>query len=238
MLAMNRRWTVVCDFDGTISNVDVTDKILEAFADPQWLDIESFWKAGLIGSQECLSRQVALIQAESSDIDALVDTVEIDPHFRAFAAFCGRQDVRLVIVSDGLDRVIHRILLRHGLADLEVFANSLVSGEARHALLSPHQDADCCSKSGTCKCAVISDVVSDFADGILFVGDGRSDFCAAARMADVVAAKSSLLAHLREIGKDCAPFTTFADVQLLLESLLTTTQSLPSIQSGVTYELT
>lgn len=237
MAPIQRDWTVICDFDGTISNVDVTDAILEAFADPSWLDIEKEWKSGQIGSQECLSRQIALIDAVPHALHALVDTVAIDTYFTEFADFCAAAGVRLVIVSDGFNEVIGRILARHGLGDLPVFANHLIRDAQTYRVASPNQDADCCTKAGTCKCAVIGDIVVEQDHAVLFVGDGRSDFCAAGRMADVVAAKSSLLAHMRLTGKDCVPFNDFHEVRLLLSSLLASTAASVHPQSEVSYEL-
>ncbi len=221
MPPMSQGWTVVCDFDGTISTIDVTDFLLEAYADPVWLAIEVEWKSGEIGSWECLSRQLAVLRANRSDIDALVDTVHIDPYFKEFAEFCASSAVPLVIVSDGLDEVIVRILRRHGLGHLPVYANSLLTvGVDQHRLLSPFRNADCCTKAGTCKCEVVADLVAQRPDRILFVGDGQSDFCAAARMADTVAAKSKLLAQLKATHRSCEEFVTFADVRQLLAELL------------------
>jgi 2-hydroxy-3-keto-5-methylthiopentenyl-1-phosphate phosphatase len=214
-------WTVICDFDGTISTVDVTDCLLEAHADPEWLDIEAEWKSGDIGSCECLSRQLAVLRATADDIEALADTIDIDADFKGFADFCARHAIPLVIVSDGLDSVITRILTRHGIGHIPVYANSFITtGANQHRLVSPHRNADCCSKAGTCKCEVVSELTADGTDRILFVGDGQSDFCAAARVADVVAAKSKLLAHLNATGKACEAFTTFADVQKTLAKLV------------------
>jgi 2-hydroxy-3-keto-5-methylthiopentenyl-1-phosphate phosphatase len=215
-------WTVVCDFDGTISTVDGTDVILEKFAHPSWLAVEADWKDGLIGSRECLGQQVALLDATSDQICALADTIQIDPHFKEFAAYCAYAGARLVVVSDGLDLVIERILAREGLAHLPLFSNAITSaGARRHKMVSPFADADCCTGAGTCKCAVISDLRDATGNGpVLFVGDGRSDFCAAARSADMVAAKSSLLKHLRSINRPCIEFGTFKDVKVLLADLL------------------
>jgi 2-hydroxy-3-keto-5-methylthiopentenyl-1-phosphate phosphatase len=54
---------VLVDFDGTIASVDTTDLLLERFAAPDWRQIEDDWKAGHIGSRECLVRQIDLVQA-------------------------------------------------------------------------------------------------------------------------------------------------------------------------------
>ncbi|PYS76594.1 MAG: phosphatase, partial [Acidobacteria bacterium] len=40
------------DFDGTISERDAIDAMLEAFAAPEWLAVEEEWQAGRIGSRE------------------------------------------------------------------------------------------------------------------------------------------------------------------------------------------
>jgi 2-hydroxy-3-keto-5-methylthiopentenyl-1-phosphate phosphatase len=50
----------------------------------------------------------------------------------------------------------------------------------------------------------------------VLVGDGRSDFCAAAH-ADVVFARASLLEHCRARGIPCVPFETFDAVGDLIE---------------------
>jgi 2,3-diketo-5-methylthio-1-phosphopentane phosphatase len=215
------RWTVICDFDGTISTVDVTDRLLEAFADPEWLEVEAEWKSGLIGSRDCLDRQLSLLRATGADIDALADIIDIDPHFQSFAKFCAGEAVPLVIVSDGLDGIIQRILDRHALGHLPVYANSMLTDASGcHHLVSPHRNAHCSSGAGTCKCEVISELTVHRPTRLLFVGDGQSDFCAASRVADVVAAKSKLLTHLTDTGRACVPYTTFADVKELLADLL------------------
>src|SRR5215470_6595918 len=108
-------WQVVCDFDGTIANEDVTDGLLQRFAAPAWMTIEAAWQAGEITARECMARQINLLQAEQDDIDAYLATVDIDPEFAAFAEFCRVNGLGLQVVSDSLDYVIHNILGRHGL---------------------------------------------------------------------------------------------------------------------------
>jgi 2-hydroxy-3-keto-5-methylthiopentenyl-1-phosphate phosphatase len=215
-------WMVVCDFDGTISTVDVTDELLKAHADPRWLVVEDEWKDGRIGSRECLSQQVALLSATDDEIDRLADRIAIDPGFLDFVGFCETRGVPLAIVSDGLDGVIARILRRNGVGHLPVFANALLAtGRTTHRLVSPYFDETCHAGAGTCKCAVIERLRDDLPDRkILFVGDGRSDFCAAQRSSDVVAAKAKLLSHLRARGQTPVPYESFNDVKMLLSRLV------------------
>ena len=63
---------VFLDFDGTITRRDVTDAILEAYADPQWLRIEEEWKAARMSSREGLTAQVALATATQEELDFLL----------------------------------------------------------------------------------------------------------------------------------------------------------------------
>ena len=217
-----QNWMAVCDFDGTVSTVDVTDELLKTHASARWLEIEEQWKDGSIGSRECLSQQVALLAASPADIDRLADSIEIDPQFVSFIEYCESHGVPVAIVSDGLDNVIERILRRNGIGHLPVFANALLAtGRNSHRLVSPYFDESCHAGAGTCKCAVIERLRDDLPDRkILFVGDGRSDFCAAQRSSDVVAAKSKLLSHLRSRGSMPVAYESFADVKALLARLV------------------
>lgn len=215
-------WQVACDFDGTIAREDVTDGILECFALPDWRGIEAEWKEGRIGSRECMARQVDLIRATPEEIDRHLETVSIDPAFPAFAAFCRTRRVPLRVVSDGLDRAIHAILGRHGLDEVPVTANRLeYSGNRRWRLASPHASDNCRSASGTCKCAAMEREAQAHAEPrlTLLIGDGASDFCAAAA-ADLVFAKDKLLRHAEQRALPHVGFEDFATARRLLAALL------------------
>src|SRR5258708_38963493 len=103
------------DFDGTITKRDTTDAVLEAFAMPPWQDIEEEWVLGSIGSRECMTRQLALVQASESDLNALLDSLEIDEQFATLLEYCEEHEVASHIISDGFDYFISRILNRKSL---------------------------------------------------------------------------------------------------------------------------
>ena len=144
------RWNVRVDFDGTISDRDTTDFVLENFASPEWEEVEKLWKDGHIGSAECMGRQADLISATPEDIGLLLEEVHIDPHFVEFIKFCEHWNTPVSILSDGYDFNIHTILKRYGLDDMEVIANHLeYSGDNKFKFSSVHAHPDCASKSGT-----------------------------------------------------------------------------------------
>ena len=93
---------LLVDFDGTIASVDTTDLLLERFAAPAWRDIEEDWKAGRIGSRECMVRQIDLVRASQAEMDEFVAGIEIDPEFPSFATLCTRLGHSIAVVSDGL----------------------------------------------------------------------------------------------------------------------------------------
>jgi len=203
---------VFVDFDGTISVGDTTDHILESFADPSWRMIEADWVAGRIGSRECLARQIDLVRASPEALDAFVRDATIDPHFAGFVALCGAYGLPITVVSDGLDRIATAMLARAGL-NLPVVANHLEwLGARRWRLGFPHAAADCRATAGHCKCATIA---AEPAGLRVLIGDGRSDFCAAAG-ADLVIAKSALAEHCAGSGIAFKPFANFADASLIL----------------------
>ncbi|MGE5517369.1 MAG: MtnX-like HAD-IB family phosphatase [Bacteroidota bacterium] len=209
---------ILCDFDGTIALDDVTDRLLEQFALPHWREVEAEWLAGRIGSRECMARQVALLRATRADIDRVVDAVPIDPHFPAFVQRAKALAAEVLVVSDGLDYAIRRVLARCSLDHLPIFANRLeFTGERSCRLAFPHAAADCAKASGTCKCAIAA---AGGGHGCrILVGDGASDFCAAGSV-DLVFAKDRLLDHCRSQGLPHRAIDDFSDATFLLDTLV------------------
>lgn len=211
-------WSILCDFDGTISPEDTTDVMLARFALPGWEMLEQQWLAGDIGSGECMSGQIALLDMTREALDDCLNGIAIDPTFKQFAALARRYAVPLTVVSDGLDYAIQRILEHHGLGHLPVIANHLEQcSERRWRLNFPWRDAHCRYASGVCKCAVAQTIKGR----VLMVGDGHSDFCVS-QQADHVLAKGTLIEECRRQGIAHTVFHHFSDAVPALERLLNT----------------
>ena len=225
---------VFCDFDGTISIEDATDMVLSRFAGPEWEDIERLWKQGLIGSGECMRRQIALIQASRGELDRFLDTLAIDPGFEAFLSFCRRGDLPVTIVSDGVDYFIRRILARHGMDGLPIIANvltcSVSQGRESYSLFPPFTAIGCVSGAGVCKCRVVD------SHGLqVYIGDGRSDFCVSDKV-DLVFAKAKLVDYCEENGIPYVGFADFSDLLPKMEAVLPSVErrsrTLPQVKTA------
>ncbi|ENN84903.1 2-hydroxy-3-keto-5-methylthiopentenyl-1-phosphate phosphatase related protein [Rhizobium freirei PRF 81] len=209
---------VFCDFDGTISIEDATDMVLTRFAGSEWEDIEQLWKQGLIGSGECMRRQIALIEASRAELDQFLDTVSIDPGFEGFLSYCRSGELPVTVVSDGVDYFIRRILSRHGINGLPIVANvltcSVSQGRESYSLFPPFQATGCVSGAGVCKCRVV-----DSNDLQVYIGDGRSDFCVSDKV-DLVFAKAKLVDYCEENGIPYVGFEDFSDLLPKMEAVL------------------
>jgi 2-hydroxy-3-keto-5-methylthiopentenyl-1-phosphate phosphatase len=214
---------IFCDFDGTITQLDVTDQILSQLAHPSWREVEQQWMQGTIGSRECLERQMALVDAPVEELHAAIDSIPLDADFTAFCKFARKKKLPLYILSDGFDYVIRRVLKRAGVerqfkSGSNLFASVLRVEGRRLASSFPYPSQACTHGCATCKSALIRSL-GEGRRPVIFVGDGMSDRFAV-ELADVVFAKRHLLAHCRENGIACHPFETFKDVQVTLEKLL------------------
>ncbi len=206
---------IVCDFDGAITRQDTTDLVLERLADSEWARLQDAWLAGRLSGADCMVGQIALVRGSQADLDAVLDSVELDPGFADFVDWCEARGLPISIVSDGVDYFIARILARHGLERLAARANRLAGQAGAWRLELPWRDAGCAAGSGVCKCVAAASAETG---PLVYIGDGRSDFCVSGR-ADILFAKSALADHCDAQGRSYHPFDTFHDVQRKLASL-------------------
>ena len=210
---------IFSDFDGTITQIDVTDAILEQFADPAWHAVEDEWTRGEIGSRECLERQMALVHTSRQKLDALIDSIPVDSDFPAFYRFTEAHALPFYVLSDGFDYVIRRVLRRMGVDGTlrngrHLFSSALQVRGGKLTTSFPHPRAGCEHGCATCKPRIMRRLSRE-RHPVVFIGDGQSD-CFAVHAADLVFAKDKLLAYCHEHGIAAEPFETFADVEARL----------------------
>lgn len=211
---------IFCDFDGTITEVDVTDVILSRLAHPSWLEVEQEWVRGLIGSRECLERQMALAQATSKELDALIDSIPIDGSFPKFYRIAREHRIPIHVLSDGFDYVIRRVFKRAGIGGshpngVRLFASSVRVVGRRLVTAFPHAGG-CKHGCATCKAGLLRRLRHGH-DPVIYIGDGLSDRFAVEE-ATMVFAKRHLAAYCRKRGLPFHPFENFAEIESALFS--------------------
>ena len=205
---------VFFDFDNTVTVFDVLDDILELFSVNQdWVRLENAWRAGRIGSLECLKGQLRSVRATEEALATYLSTVPIDPHFKRLVALFKEHGVEPVIVSDGFSFFIQEILKHHKITGLTVYSNAIRFAGGR--LVPSFPFANGCPQCAHCK---KQHLLNGHVGGrtIIYIGDGRSDICPA-RHADLVFAKGSLLDYCRQSEIPCVAFTDLGDVYRYLK---------------------
>lgn len=217
------RFAIFCDFDDTITRTNVTDTVLERFADAKWLVIQEDWLAGKLSAREVLEKQMPLISTTPQAMDALIDSIEVDPYFDDFASYCAKEDLPLYILSDGFDYWIDKILSRavsnhYAHLKIPVYACRMGWEGNRVAISFPYFTQGCVHGCATCKPALF-DQLRARAEKAVVIGDGISDLLLAKR-ADSVLAKNGLRQLCQREGIDCHAFNDFRDVLRIIMDLV------------------
>lgn len=219
---MKRKVAVVCDFDGTISRRDIGHNFFGTFV-PNTHKREQLlerWKIGLVSSRECLLREIEWVDASRQDLDRFLGNEEFDPYVKDFIDFCGRREFDVLILSDGLDYYIDKLLMKFGLGFLPYKANHLVLSNGRiEGVEFPYYNLMDCALCGNCKRYHVEELKNE-GFYVVYVGNGYSDRCPAG-YADMIFAKGELIEHCHSEQIEYIPFKNFRDVEReLMERLI------------------
>jgi 2-hydroxy-3-keto-5-methylthiopentenyl-1-phosphate phosphatase len=190
---------LVLDWDGTVTERDTLDIVLERFADAEVYErLEAELDAGRLTLNEVIAAEFAMVTAPLDEVlDHVLERTRVRPGFAELA-----RARRPLVVSSGFHELIEPVLEREGVLDaVELRANRV---EARPDGWVVHfRVADECEVCGEpCK-------RGDLPVGeVVYAGDGHSDYCAALA-ADRVYATGSLARYLDERGVDFEPLTDF-----------------------------
>jgi len=200
---------IQCDFDGTVTEEDVSFFLLDTFAQGDWRQLLQEYKDKEISVGEFNTRAFAMVK---NDKVALLEEVKAKTKVRAgfqeLVSYCQKKDFRLVIVSNGLDFYIRAVLNDLGLENIEIHA----------AQASFHPEGMKVRYVGP-DGRILEDgfkesyIKSFLALGyrIIYVGNGDSDF-PPAKYAYYVFATGDLLAYCRESNLRHKPFDNFFDI--------------------------
>jgi 2-hydroxy-3-keto-5-methylthiopentenyl-1-phosphate phosphatase len=213
---MRRAMIIQCDFDGTITEEDVSFALLDVFAQGDWREWFEQYREHKITVGEFNTRAFSMVKATRAELLKVVrDKVRLRPGLQELVGYCRRRGFRFVIVSNGLDFYITAILKDAGLGGIEVHA----------AKTRFYQRGLKVQYIGPDNIPLNSDFKEAYSRAFLkqdsrlvYVGNGPSDI-APATYARRVFARDGLLDGCREKGLECTPFNDFNDIVRGLESL-------------------
>jgi len=213
-LPNTKKSLIQCDFDGTITEEDVSFALLDAFADGDWRQLFGEYRQGKISVGHFNTGAFAMIKADrQSLLEAIKGRVKIRAGFHELVAYCGRKGLRLVIVSNGLDFYIEAILRDIGVENVEVFA-------ARTRFRPEGVQVQYIGPDGNPLDDNFKEAYVSFFLGsghrVIYVGNGDSDI-SPARQCHYVFATGEMLANCKKMNLECSAFADFNDIVRGLE---------------------
>ena len=207
---------VQCDFDGTVTEEDVSFFLLDAFAQGDWRRLLQEYKEHRISVGEFNTKAFAMAKADKPTLlEALEGNVKVRAGLHELVNYCLRKGLRLVIVSNGLDFYIKAVLKDLGLENIEVHAAQ--ASFHRDGMKVQYVGPDGKRLEDGFKEAYIKSFLK-LGYRVIYMGNGDSDI-APAQYAHHVFATGDLLAYCRDNHLDYKPFETFIDVVRDLEQM-------------------
>ncbi|MCK4273318.1 MAG: HAD-IB family phosphatase [Dehalococcoidales bacterium] len=200
-----------CDFDGTVTEEDVSFLLLDTYVGSQWRDYLKEYIEGRIPVGTFNKKVFGMMKTDRQTMTELVlnsERVKIRPGFRELVEYCSQKDYKVVIVSNGLIFYIEAILEKLGVNGLEVHAaeNHFSPDGMKVRYLGP---------DGTEMEVGYKEAYTELLEkqgySIIYIGNGISDIFSS-RRAIRVFATGDLLDKCQEEDLECTPFTDFHDV--------------------------
>jgi len=207
---------VQCDFDGTLTEEDVSFLILDEFANGDWRQLLQDYKDKKIPVGVFGIKAFAMVTADRPTIDKFVRAkARVRPGLQELIAYCQQMDYTLVIVSNGVDFYIETILGDLGINHIEVHASQAQFNP--DGMIIKYIGPDGKELTDCFKDAYIKQFLSQ-GYRVVYVGNGVSDM-SAARYAHHIFATEGLLNCCRQENTDCTPFSDLNDVVKGLKAL-------------------
>lgn len=213
--------TVLLDFDGTLTQQDMGELLLDTFASREWRKEAEAWRSDAITFKELNEREFSHLPSgkQREMVQFALERATLRPGALALVRFCELKGIPLEIVSGGLDFYIHPLLRKFGIEHIPLSsfkAADFSQGERVVPTYPP--GVVVCDISGVCKCSRVWRY-QEKGYRVVYLGDGNSDRCVAGK-ADVVYARRLLARYCQEQGIVYTPFETMDEVVAGLKSLL------------------
>jgi 2-hydroxy-3-keto-5-methylthiopentenyl-1-phosphate phosphatase len=215
-----RTLKVFVDFDGTITLEDVGEAIFRKFGKEEKVNsiVEDLLN-DKISSRQCwdqLCDSVSFINR--NELDEFIDLLDVDPTFISFVDFCMKNEIEIVVLSDGFDYYIDRLFYKAGVTGLKYYSNKLsVDDKGILKVEYPYFDVDSQTSANCKRNHIINHSSED--DYTIYIGDGNSDKDAS-QYCDFIFAKNGLARFCSMERISFYPFSDFFQIQSKLLELM------------------
>src|SRR5579864_6033937 len=201
---------VFVDYDGTITDEDTFDALVNAFAGADvWQKHEDDLQSGALTLRQALAANAQTLRCTIDEADEFIArSTRFDPTFAAFAARCQHEGVPLTILSSGLGPLIERALERNGLTHVPLLSNGAIPHHTGWRMTFRDD-----SEHGHDKAIAVRQARSA-GEYVVFIGDGISDLSAALEADRVFVRRGRQLeGFLKKRGVAFPPFDTFDEIE-------------------------
>jgi 2,3-diketo-5-methylthio-1-phosphopentane phosphatase len=216
-------YIVFTDFDGTITQHDIGDKMFQKFGDVELCEKHfHYYTSGEIDARDCWRRSCETVPNVTENVftDFAKEQL-IDPTFPAFVQYCEVQKIPVVVLSDGFDAYINPVLDSNGFSHLKRFCNTLIFENGKIRPEFPFTDENCRQCANCKRNHMLTNSGEEHV--IVYIGDGYSDRCPS-RYADIVFAKKSLVPYCETNNITFHRFTSFSDVLSKFKAIVETSK--------------
>jgi len=209
---------VQCDFDGTITDKDVSFLLLNTFGNGNWRELLKEYHAGKMSVGAFNTRAFAMVSADrDAQLNLIFNSgaIKIRPGFPELVDYCSGKGFEFVIVSNGEDFYIEAYLQRLGLGQIKFHAATVRFDPAglEVSYIGPDGMAVDNGFKETYTRLFLSQGYR-----IIYIGNGASDIYPA-RLSHHVFATGGLLKKCREEKLACTPFEDLNEVVQALKKL-------------------
>lgn len=216
---------ILTDFDGTITEWDVTNALLDKFTGRVWREttLPRFW-SGEISHLELMQLLYADLREGPADLLPHFKDIPIRTGFAEFIKFCQAQNYFLAVVSGGLDFYVKEFIKDELDIPAHHYRSRFDAEKKRWEIFLPDFPTVDRAAGEDFKVRVLEELKKEQPANTpsVFIGDGRNDF-PVSRQADIVfAVQGSRLAQMRqEAGLPVYEFETFDKVAAILQNIQT-----------------
>jgi 2,3-diketo-5-methylthio-1-phosphopentane phosphatase len=203
------------DFDGTITDPDVTHILRDKFVPQEVADeIKRRAGGGMPPGREWLGAFAPYFPNDKEMLTRLVlQEVDFRPGFLEFVAWAKAKGYGLATISNGYGFYVDAMLESAGVTGIDVYRNDIVFGSPPEAVIGhPHPTCRVCP---TCKVKCVEDLLTRY-DKAVYVGDGLGDRFGAVRC-DAIFARDKLASYCEEAGIPFIRWEDFYDIMAAVE---------------------